>query len=218
MVQCALRRTTAPAVRPPALPSLTDLKTQKGPTVARARLGKPYDEDGKTAASGTVDEALLARLLQHDFFKRKPPKSAWRLDFGSEFAHRQMDDNADLPLEDFLAITEFTAVSIVKAVTEHVPILDEISVIIASGGGVRNKHLMSRIAANLSKSLRLAVSDEYGIPAQYKEAVKFAALALAAKLELANNIPAASGASRFAILGKLVAAPRLAKGASELVR
>ena len=28
----------------------------------------------------------------------------------------------------------------------------------------------------------------------------------------ANNIPAASGASRFAILGKLVAAPRLARG------
>ena len=47
----------------------------------------------------------------------------------------------------------------------------------------------------------------------YVVLVQFAALALAAKMELANNIPAASGASRFAILGKLVAAPRLAKGA-----
>ena len=88
------------------------------------------------------------------------------------------------------------------------PILPEISVLAASGGGVRNRHLMQRLAALMPKGLRLTTSDEFGIPAQYKEAVKFAALALAAKLQIANNIPAASGASRFAILGKLVAAPR----------
>ena len=73
---------------------------------------------------------------------------------------------------------------------------------------------MARIRVNLPSGLRLTVSDELGIPAQYKEAIKFAALALAAHLQLANNIPAASGASRFAILGKLVAAPRLARGAA----
>jgi hypothetical protein len=60
--------------------------------------------------------------------------------------------------------------------------------------------------------------DEFGIPAQYKEAIKFAALALAAQLQLANNIPAASGASRFAILGKLVAAPRLARGVGSMAQ
>lgn len=71
---------------------------------------------------------------------------------------------------------------------------------------------MERLKADLPSGLRLTLSDEFGIPAQYKEAIKFAALALAAQLHLANNIPAASGASRFAILGKLVAAPRLAQG------
>jgi len=44
----------------------------------------------------------------------------------------------------------------------------------------------------------------------------FAVLACAAQLRLANNIPAASGASRYAILGKLVEAPRLAHGAGLL--
>ena len=81
-----------------------------------------------------------------------------------------------------------------------------------------NKGLMERLRANLPSGLRLAVSDEFGIPAQYKEAVKFAALALAAQLQLANNIPAASGASRFAILGKLVAAPRLARGVAAMAQ
>ena len=179
---------------------------------ARVLLGKPYDADGAAAASGKVDSQLLARLLSHEFFQRKPPRSAWRLDFGSEFADRQIAENATAAPEDLLAtFTEFTAASIVKAL-ELVPILPEISTLAASGGGVRNAHLMRRLAALTPKGLRLTTSDEFGIPAQYKEAIKFAALALAAKLQIANNIPAASGASRFAILGKLVAAPRLAKG------
>ena len=179
---------------------------------ARVLLGQPYDADGAAAARGKVDRALLARLLSHDFFQRKPPRSAWRLDFGSDFADRQIAGNKGVAPDDMLAtFTEFTAASIVKAL-DLVPLLPEISVMAASGGGVRNGHLMRRLAALMPKGLRLTTSDEFGIPAQYKEAVKFAALALAAKLQIANNIPAASGASRFAILGKLVAAPRLAKG------
>ena len=180
---------------------------------ARILLGKPYDSDGASAAGGKVDAALLARLMAHDFFRRKPPRSAWRLDFGSEFADRHLSENASLPPRDLLAtFTEFTAASIVKSIVDHVPILPEITTLVASGGGVRNGHLMKRLKALLPEGLRLTLSDEFGIPAQYKEAVKFAALALAAQLQLANNIPAASGASRFAILGKLVAAPRLARG------
>jgi anhydro-N-acetylmuramic acid kinase len=181
---------------------------------AKALLGKPYDADGASASRGAVDAAMLARLLEHDFFHRLPPRSAWRLDFGSAFADRQIAGNRHLSTEDLLAtFTEFTAVSIARSIRDHVPILNEINTLIASGGGVRNGWLMQRLQKNLPSGLRLRLSDEFGIPAQYKEAIKFAALALAAQLQLANNIPAASGASRFAILGKLVAAPRLARGA-----
>jgi anhydro-N-acetylmuramic acid kinase len=183
---------------------------------ARVLLGKPYDEDGAAATRGRVQPELLSRLLEHDFFHRAPPRSAWRLDFGSAFAEKHIRENKTLSAEDLLAtFTEFTAVSIARAIREHVPILNEITTLVASGGGVRNKALMERIRSHLPAGLRFTVSDEFGIPAQYKEAIKFAALALAAQLQLANNIPAASGASRFAILGKLVAAPRLARGAGE---
>jgi anhydro-N-acetylmuramic acid kinase len=59
--------------------------------------------------------------------------------------------------------------------------------------------------------VQLHTSDEYGLPAPFKEAIKFATLAFACKNSLANNIPAAGGASAFAVLGKLSLAPRLAK-------
>jgi anhydro-N-acetylmuramic acid kinase len=180
---------------------------------ARVLLNQPFDADGLAASRGKLDEALLARLLQHDFFRRKPPRSAWRLDFGSQFADRQISENRHLSAEDLLAtFTEFTAVSIARSIRDHVKILDEISVIIASGGGVRNQTLVERLRLHLPERLQLTLSDKYGLPAQYKEAIKFAALALAAVTQQANNIPAASGSSRFAILGKIVFAPRLARG------
>jgi anhydro-N-acetylmuramic acid kinase len=181
---------------------------------ARALLGKPYDADGAAASRGVVQQPMLSQLLEHDFFRREPPRSAWRLDFGSTFAEKQISENRNLSPEDLLAaFTEFTAISIARSIRDHIPILSEISTLIASGGGVRNANLMQRLKRRLPIGLRLTLSDEFGIPAQYKEAIKFAALALAAQRHLANNIPAASGASRFAILGKLVAAPRLARGA-----
>jgi anhydro-N-acetylmuramic acid kinase len=70
---------------------------------------------------------------------------------------------------------------------------------------------MQRITDNLSAGLQLVTSDAYGIPPQFKEAVKFATLAYANINNLANNIPAASGAASFTILGKCVMPPRLAK-------
>jgi anhydro-N-acetylmuramic acid kinase len=51
---------------------------------ARVLLGKPYDADGAAAVRGKVDEALLSRLLEHDFFSphSAPQRLAPRLRFG----------------------------------------------------------------------------------------------------------------------------------------
>ena len=57
---------------------------------ARLLLGKAYDADGAGAAKGKVNPAMLSALMEHAFFLRKPPRSAWRLDFGSAFADRQI--------------------------------------------------------------------------------------------------------------------------------
>ncbi len=180
--------------------------------VARERLGKPYDKNGETARKGKVDEKLMAHFKAHDYFARPVPRSAWRLDFGSSYADAFLRDHNHLSTEDLLAtVTEFAAYSIVRSITDNVKSLGEISTIMASGGGTRNEFLMERLAAHMPKGLRLTLSDEFGVPAAFKEAIKFATLAHATLHGLANNIPAASGAKRFGILGKLVQPPRLAK-------
>ncbi len=179
----------------------------------RRRLGRAYDAGGAVAAQGRVDQTLLDELLAHPYFTRRVPRSAWRLDFGAAFADDILARHVALSTEDLLAtFTNFTAIAISRAITEHVPGLLEIDLLIASGGGTRNDFLLQRLRAHLPNSLRLTLSDEFGMPSQFKEAIKCAALAHATINQIANNIPAASGAERFGILGKLVYPPRLARG------
>jgi len=181
----------------------------------RVFFNKSYDPQGAIAASGQINEELLRKLLQHPFLHRQPPRSAWRLDFGSSFADEILAAHKGLKPEDLLAtFTEFTAITISKSIADHVPNIEEISLLIASGGGVKNSFLMTRLTNLLPRSLRLTTSEEFGIPPQYKEAIKFATLAYATVNQLANNIPAASGASRFTLLGKVIFPPRLAKTSS----
>lgn len=178
---------------------------------ARKLFGRRYDASGEVAASGKVSDVLLAELKEHPFFKRHPPRSAWRLDFGAKYADDVMQRFASLGPSDIMAtFCAFTAWGITTSIKDHVKRLSEVLVLIASGGGVRNATLMSMLREQLPSGLRLTTSDEYGIPPQFKEAVKFGTLAFATRKHLANNIPAASGASSFAVMGKTVLPPRYA--------
>ncbi len=69
----------------------------------RRLFGKAYDPDGSVAASGSVHEPMMADLLTHSFYARKPPRSAWRLDFGSSYADRLLERYSSMPPEDVVA-------------------------------------------------------------------------------------------------------------------
>src|SRR3954468_17572883 len=53
--------------------------------VTQELFGRAFDRDGRIAASGEVDDAVLARILRQPFFRAKPPKTAGREEFGREF-------------------------------------------------------------------------------------------------------------------------------------
>ncbi|CAH0044290.1 unnamed protein product [Clonostachys solani] len=187
--------------------------------IARVRTDRGYDKDGELASKGSIIQPLLDQLHQHEFYTRKPPRSAWRLDFGAAYADAIMEQYASSSTEDIVAtLTRFTAISITRSLVEHVLPRGPIKQVIASGGGTRNITLMAMLAEEIGKhGLTVTVSDSVGIPAAYKEAIKFATLAYANKRQLANNIPAAGGASRFAILGKLSWAPSKGQNAEEVL-
>ena len=170
---------------------------------------RPYDRGGRLAASGTPHEELLSLLLRDPYYRRRPPKSAGREQYGEAFAENLLREarRRRLSSQDTLATaTAFTARTIALAYRRFVaPLLADAPVdYIAAGGGAQNHTLMQMLAAELASfGCRILTTDALGIPAQAKEAVAFALLAWQTWHRLPGNVPAATGAARPAILGQI---------------
>jgi anhydro-N-acetylmuramic acid kinase len=75
---------------------------------------------------------------------------------------------------------------------------------IVSGGGAKNPSLMAMLRDEIATlGIELHFSDEFGLPAEAKEAVAFALLAYETWHRRPSNVPAATGAGRAVILGKI---------------
>ncbi|HEV2215545.1 MAG TPA: anhydro-N-acetylmuramic acid kinase, partial [Terracidiphilus sp.] len=177
--------------------------------LAEVLLGKAFDRNGAVAAKGAVLETVLARMLRHPYFKRLPPKTAGREQFGREYTAAFLAEcrKASGKTEDALATaTALTAETITRAYARFVlPKMGAGAVdFVFSGGGVRNAALMRMLAMRLeTMGCALASSEAFGMPAEAKEAGAFALLAWQTWHRLPGNVPAATGASRPVILGQV---------------
>lgn len=154
-----------------------------------------FDDGGRLARSGRIDANLLGRLLRHPYFRKRPPKSTGREEFGPDYA-------ATRPSVDAIAtLTMLTAVTIADAFSSFARSAP--AEVIVSGGGVFNVTLMSHLAWLLSPA-RVVSSEAYGLPPLAKEPAAFALLAARAIQGLPNTIPSATGARRAVVAGKII--------------
>ena len=163
---------------------------------------KRYDADGEMASAGAVDPELLASLMKHDFYRRHPPKSAGREQFGSEFVQPLLDLKME-PADLIATVTHLTAATIADAICACLPEDIEECEVIASGGGVRNPVLMKFLRGELPEEMQLTTTADYGIDPDFKEAIAFAVLAHETWLRKPSNLPSATGARHAVVLGKV---------------
>jgi anhydro-N-acetylmuramic acid kinase len=168
---------------------------------ARTNGAQRYDADGALAASGTVDGALLERMLDDPYFIRALPKTAGREEFGAPFVARWRDELDALAFPDAVAtltaLTVHTVAEAMRAVAPHAKL------VIASGGGARNPSLIAGLRAKLG-AVRVAIADELGVNADAKEAIAFAVLGYTALRGRAAGLPRVTGASGPRVLGSIV--------------
>jgi anhydro-N-acetylmuramic acid kinase len=179
--------------------------------VTEKLFGKAFDRGGRIAASGKVLDKVVHAILQRDFFRQKPPKTAGREEFGREFVRDFLRGCRRCRKQDVVATaTALTAKSIADAVrrltapnsrsTRQLAFQE----MILSGGGAKNSTLVAMLTSELAPlGLRLRFSDEFGLPSAAKEAVAFAFLAHETWHRRASNVPSATGAKRAAVLGKI---------------
>jgi anhydro-N-acetylmuramic acid kinase len=176
---------------------------------------REFDRDGMVARSGNALPDVVEKILKEVYFSALPPKSCGREQFGEAFVSRfiAMCRKAGRAVreEDVVATaTALTAASIVDAyrrfVWGHVGQAAPLSPVefVVAGGGAKNDVLMKMLRDGLEPlKVKVRLLEELGVPTQAKEAVAFALLAWLSWNELPGNVPAATGANKAVVLGKV---------------
>ena len=166
----------------------------------RSNGAQRYDRDGELARAGMPDPGLLGRMLAEDYFSQSRPKSTGREEYGAPFVARWRDGLDALAFADAVAtLTALTIGSVSSAIRNEAP---QAAVVIVSGGGARNPALIAGLRAMLT-GVRIAISDEFGIDADAKEAIAFAVLGHATLRGVAAGLPLVTGARGPRVLGAI---------------
>ncbi len=140
--------------------------------------GSSFDENGRTAAAGKINEPLLEELKRNSFFDQPFPKTTGPELFSLDYlAKAQTISNAGpVSNEDVMAtLNRFSADTISDALKKATINCGQVSVY-ASGGGIHNPVLLQHIQSELP-NCRFYTTADLKIDPDAKEAVLFALLA-----------------------------------------
>lgn len=170
-------------------------------TVLRATQGQEHaDLDGLRASRGRTDPDLLAALLDHEYYRRTPPKSTGKelFDTGHLDAALAAAGCRDIGTDDLLAtLVDLTAITVADAVRPH-----GVTEVLVSGGGAANPALMARMAEHLAP-VALRGVDTVGLVAEAKEAHLFALIGFLTWNGLPGTVPSCTGARRATVAGRI---------------
>ncbi|MDB5790974.1 MAG: anhydro-N-acetylmuramic acid kinase [Massilia sp.] len=167
--------------------------------------GKQYDEDGAWGASGRVDEALLAALLDEPYFHQPAPKSTGRDLFhlawlDARLARMPVQAPGLAPADVQATLVALTARTIARAILDEGVAVDAVYV---CGGGACNGALLRSLAAALGGKVPVESTAALGIAPNRVEALAFAWLGYRFNQRQPGNMPAVTGAKGLRVLGAL---------------
>jgi anhydro-N-acetylmuramic acid kinase len=149
--------------------------------MVQSRGAGRYDDGGRFAAAGRVDEAILSGLLGSSYFRQTGPKSLDRYDF-------PVDAVAALPLPDAAAtLVAFTAEAVARGATA---LPEPPRRWIVCGGGRHNPVLMRALGERLGD---VVSCDDHGLRGDFIEAEAFAFLAARSVRGLPISFPTTTG-------------------------
>lgn len=148
--------------------------------LAQKHFDLPYDKDAAIAKKGTVNHALLSKLLEEDFFAKPFPKTTGPELFNLAYLENAIEATGQngISVFDIMAtLNRLTAISIVEAIQKGQELIGHKNLsIYSSGGGMHNPLIMEHIQSALPES-SFFTTDALHIHPDAKEAVLFAILA-----------------------------------------
>ncbi|MGL4489791.1 MAG: anhydro-N-acetylmuramic acid kinase, partial [Rhizobiaceae bacterium] len=161
--------------------------------------GIPYDDGGRIASEGAVDEDVVAKCLAMPFFAKGPPKSLDRNDFSPELvAGMELSDGAR-------TLSAITAQSIFVSAL-HAPSPPKTWII--CGGGRKNAILLNHLEQLAqAKGAKVIIAEEAGFDGGAMEAEAWAYLAVCSMKGLPITFPQTTGVKE-PVTGGVLAKPQ----------
>lgn len=159
-----------------------------------------FDRDGALAAGGSVDEELLTAMLADPYYGLSAPKSTGKEHFHADYLDEFLEAHPHFGEHDAIAtVTALTARTVAEACRAH-----DVTTVIASGGGTRNRELMRRLGEELGADVGLTTTDEaLGLPEGSKEALLMALIGWLSWHGLTGTEPSLTGAAHPNIAGRI---------------
>lgn len=186
----------------------------------------PYDFQGLTARSGTINQEWLKIFLADEYFKLPYPKSTGREYFDPYFIIKklgyrsggEMSLMGQEQLTNLLTtVTELTAITVIDALNSVLNdeqyqdlFVDSERELVVCGGGAYNNYLLERMQNHADKlGLKLSVlkGQEFGVDVNFLEAQAFAFFAYCCVHGESLELGSSTGAKRPSILGTICPAP-----------
>ena len=158
-----------------------------------------FDENGKWAERGNLNQILLDKLLEDEFIHRRPPKSSGTDYFNIKWINEKLEQ-FDFPINDTdiqRTLAEFTANIIAAAIKSHSDI-DQIAI---CGGGAENNFLMELIREK--SSYEVLKTDCWGMNHEWVEAAGFAYLAYLRVNDIPVDTSSITGSNGMVKLGDI---------------
>lgn len=165
-----------------------------------------FDADGRWASGGSVEAALLERMLDDPFFHLPAPKSTGRELFNMPWLTRQLEGHDYAAVDVQATLAELTAASVALGIRQALPghVAPETVEVIPCGGGIHNADLQTRIGRRLAP-MRLGRCEAFGWSPDWLEAGAFAWLAWRRLERQSGNIATVTGARGPRVLGGVYA-------------
>ncbi|MBQ7645989.1 MAG: anhydro-N-acetylmuramic acid kinase, partial [Clostridia bacterium] len=166
-----------------------------------------YDANGAIAFSGKVDGGLLEFMYSDGYIDKEPPKSTGREYYGADYVKKILaySKKSGILFEDIVATaTYFTCFAIERSYELFIKPKTECDTLVVGGGGAHNITMMSMLSELMAQhGIAVKTQESLGYSSDAKEAVAFALLADYAYRGQYNNLPSATGADHYAVLGKI---------------
>ena len=159
-----------------------------------------YDQNGKWAQQGQINEPLLDLLLQDAYYSQQPPKSTGKEHFNLTYLNAQLANFESInPVDIQRTLVELTTRTISSAITTHANSTQEV---VVCGGGRHNAFLLERLGSMLP-NVNVLTSEDLNIDGDAIEAAAFGYLAWQFIERKPGNVTAVTGAKGPRVLGCL---------------